>query len=114
MQEIFLEKNQKVKESTGFTLDGLGGSLTAAFLAPEGSKLITGAATAIVHQIVHNSIDNCAPDNMIKNFDRTIPVLPLDGILGTGTAYYFGGVWSAIGFGAIHGPAHMTIEPNQK
>lgn len=114
MQENFLEKNQKVKSTTGFTLDGLGGSALAALLAPEGSKLITGVATALVHQFVHNSIDNCAPDNMIKNIDRSIPVVPLDGIFGTGTAYYLGGFWSAVGFGAFHGPAHMTIEPNQK
>ncbi len=114
MQENFLEKNQKVRSTTGFTLDGIGGSVTAGLLAPEGKKLITGVATAIVHQIIHNSIDDCAPDNMIKNIDRMIPVLPTDGIFGTGTAYYFGGGWSAIGFAAFHGPAHMMIEPNQK
>lgn len=114
MQQEFLEKNQKIKSQTGFTLDGLLGSTAAAFLAPEGSKLMTGALTALSHQFVHNSIDNCAPDNVIKAVDRSIPTIPLDGIVGTFVAYLTGGFYSALGFGAIHGPAHMTIEPNQK
>lgn len=114
MQQEFLEKNQRIKCQTGFTLDGLFGSTAAAILAPEGSKLMTGALTAVSHQFVHNSIEQCAPDNFLKAVDRSIPTVPFDGIVGSVVAYLTGGIYSALGFGAIHGPAHMTIEPNQK
>jgi len=99
--------NSKVEGYTCLTIDGIFGSVAAGFVA-EGDatqKLMTGLATAGVHQVFHNKIVTNAPPNMIKDFN--IPAF--DGIVAGGVAYFLGGTTSAIAFGALHAPLHFNI-----
>lgn len=113
-EENLKEQNCILRKSTGLTADGLLGSIVAAFLAPEGYKMVTFLGTTAVHQIFHNLIDHPEEQNIVSKLDKEIPVVPLDGIVATGVAYYSGGLGSAIGFGVVHGPLHMIIAPKDQ
>lgn len=73
-------------------------------------KLMNGAYVEFAHQIVHNMIDNDAPDNQLKRLDRMLPQwLPLDGLAGGAAAYYLNGTTGVLAFSAVHGLLHPMI-----
>jgi len=114
LKENLKEQNCILRKSTGFTADGLLGSIAAAIFAPEGYKMTTFLGTAITHQILHNLIDHPDEDNIVSTLDKKIPTVPLDGIITTVVAYKSGGLGSALGFGIVHGPLHNEIAPKNQ
>lgn len=96
------------------TLDGLAGAVLAGALSQGdfGSKIMTGMSTLVVHQIAHFAIAPRDQSNAIRDIDLMLPdMIPLDGVIGTLTAWKMGGVPSAIGFAIAHGVLHRIVQP---
>lgn len=95
------------------TLDGVAVGITQAILADGPSlyeKAQTGGYIELIHQVVHNFIDDDAPPNALKTFDRMLPAwLPLDGIIAGTAAYYMNGMNGLAAFSAVHGVLHPAI-----
>lgn len=106
--------DEQLESYVPITLDGAIGSILAGALSQGdgATMLMTGLSTLVVHQIAHFAIAPRDQPSPLRSVDEMLPdMIPFDGVLGTLTAWWTGGMWSAVGFAIAHGTLHRIVQP---
>lgn len=96
------------------SFDGVAAAGAQLFVPGGENRFVAAGATFLAHQVVHNMITSGSA-NTLNTIDNMLPnFLPLDGVIGTGIAYYLNGPMGAMSFAMLHGPLHGIVTGGKK